>query len=237
MEIGDVEVGEVPIVCASVAEATPREMAAKATDTGADVVELRVDALDDPGAPEAEREMASLDVEEPAILTVRREGEGGDYRGSERSRAELIRGLMEHADAVDVELEAPERTRERVLDKASELNLPVVVSFHDFSESSSGEELLNAVERSLEMGDLAKAAVTPASLEDTLELLEVTLHAKDRFRAPISTLAMGEIGSHTRFVAPLYGSDLTYAAADEPVAPGQLSVEETMEGLRLLGLR
>ncbi|MBS1263212.1 MAG: 3-dehydroquinate dehydratase [Methanonatronarchaeales archaeon] len=236
VELGPLTVGERPLVCASVASPEPGEMVEKAADTGADIVELRVDTLDDPGDPELERLLAASEVEEPLLLTVRWESDGGEYRGDEEDRIERIEGLMEHVDAVDIELEAEEESRRRVRKKARELGTPLIVSFHDFSETSSREELTYVMEQALDVGDIAKVAVTPRSRRDVLTLLEATLDARETLGGPVSSLAMGEIGSNSRIVAPMYGSSLTYAATGEPVAPGQLSVEETKEGLRLLGL-
>jgi len=238
VEIGGVEVGgKEPLVCASVTAGGPDRMLERASGTGADLVELRVDTLDEPGSPAVERAVADMVLEKPVLLTVRREAEEGEFRGGERSRADVICSLMNFVDAVDVELEAPQSTLDRVRQKASEVNIPVVVSFHDFSETSSVEELMNVMERVLEVGDVAKVAVTANSSRDVLDLLDATLEAKKSFEAPLAALAMGDVGSHSRVVAPLYGSDLTYAAADEAVAPGQLSVEETLRGLELLGAR
>jgi 3-dehydroquinate dehydratase-1 len=41
----------------------------------------------------------------------------------------------------------------------------------------------------------------------------------------VATMGMGELGRHTRAVAPLYGSTLGYAPVDpeEATAPGQYS--------------
>jgi 3-dehydroquinate dehydratase-1 len=48
---------------------------------------------------------------------------------------------------------------------------------------------------------------------------------------------MGSIGQHSRLVAPVYGSLLTYGYVRRPVAPGQIRVDRLLEGLRILGLR
>jgi len=64
--------------------------------------------------------------------------------------------------------------------------------------------------------------VTPNSTADTLALLTVTQEAD----FPVSTIAMGKLGRHTRVVAPIYGSVLTYGAVEDAVAPGQLRIDE-----------
>ena len=62
----------------------------------------------------------------------------------------------------------------------------------------------------------------PNSLEDVLRLLEVTLRAK----GPVCTIAMGETGRHSRVIAPIYGSVMTYGYVENAIAPGQLRVDE-----------
>ena len=76
-------------------------------------------------------------------------------------------------------------------------------------------------------------AVKPANLKDVLWLLEATLMAE----RPVCAIAMGEIGAHSRIMAPVYGSQFTYGYVRKPVAPGQMRVDRIIEGLKLLGLR
>jgi len=48
-------------------------------------------------------------------------------------------------------------------------------------------------------------------------------------------IAMGDLGRHMRALAPLYGSALTYAYVAESTAPGQMSLSELCQAMRLLG--
>ncbi|CAG0981854.1 partial 3-dehydroquinate dehydratase, partial [Methanosarcinales archaeon] len=50
----------------------------------------------------------------------------------------------------------------------------------------------------------------------------------------VCAIAMGEIGKHSRVMAPLYGSVMTYGYVDIPVAPGQLRVDELKNMLKIL---
>jgi len=47
---------------------------------------------------------------------------------------------------------------------------------------------------------------------------------------------MGNIGKHSRIMAPIYGSLLTYGYVRNPVAPGQMRVDEIRKWLNLMGL-
>jgi len=71
-------------------------------------------------------------------------------------------------------------------------------------------------------GDVGKLAVTARTTGEALDLLTATHRATIRGDR-VATMAMGEHGSHTRAVAPVYGSRLGYAPVDatEATAPGQ----------------
>ena len=87
------------------------------------------------------------------------------------------------------------------------------------------------IRESLDAGaDIAKLAVMPNSLQDVLRLLDVTLKAN----GPVCTIAMGEKGKHSRVIAPVYGSVMTYGYVDTPTAPGQLKVDELKYILKML---
>jgi 3-dehydroquinate dehydratase-1 len=72
-------------------------------------------------------------------------------------------------------------------------------------------------------------------MRDVLDLLRVTLDARDAGRA-VCTIAMGEPGKHTRVIAPFYGSVLTYASVEgaASAAPGQLPVNKLKKIMELL---
>jgi 3-dehydroquinate dehydratase-1 len=98
----------------------------------------------------------------------------------------------------------------------------VVVSTHDFEGTPPREELERLLERASDHGDVAKLAVTATDLDDALRLLGATRAATGDGLA-VATMAMGEAGSHTRAVAPVYGSRIGYAPVDpaRATAPGQ----------------
>ena len=45
-------------------------------------------------------------------------------------------------------------------------------------------------------------------------------------KGAVCTIAMGDLGRHSRVIAPIYGSVMTYGYMDAPTAPGQLRVDE-----------
>jgi 3-dehydroquinate dehydratase-1 len=68
------------------------------------------------------------------------------------------------------------------------------------------------------------------SLSDVLRLFEITLVTEGE----VCTIAMGEIGKHSRVFAPVYGSVMTYGYVEKATAPGQLRVDELRQILKLL---
>lgn len=198
----------------------------------ADLLEFRMDLADSPLAA-----LEAYDGDLPILVTNRPEWEGGERTDGPERREELLAALEVPAvEAVDLELRAleyPERKTDvsPVLEAAQEIEVPVVVSVHDFEGTPCRRTLVDFVHRGCQHGSLAKVAVTPERPEDVLDLLGVTLDVTREGRT-VATMAMGETGAHSRAIAPLYGSKLSYApvAADSSTAPGQIDLE-TLAGL------
>ena len=204
----------------------PVNTSAKAKDLGADILELRIDLIrEDP--IRILKDLKKLDL--PVIITNRMKKEGGAWTGSETRRIQKLISLIPYADAVDIELGAPDR--DMVVKKAKNAGKKIIISTHDFQNTPDAKTMEDSIQESFDAGaDIAKLAVMPHSLDDVLLLLEVTLHSC----GPVCTIAMGEIGKHTRAISPIYGSVMTYGYVDIPVAPGQLRVDELKYMLKLL---
>ncbi len=204
----------------------PVNSAAGAKKLGADILELRIDLLD------SDARQALLDLKKtgmPVIITNRMKEEGGAWAGSEDERIRILVSLIPLADAVDIELCAEKR--DYIVEKARSAGKTVIISAHDFKKTPETRVMAGILKESFEVGaDIAKLAVMPDSLDDVLRLLEVTLQA----RGAVCTIAMGEIGRHSRVVAPVYGSVMTYGYVESAIAPGQLRVDELRAILRLL---
>ncbi|MFZ3059914.1 MAG: type I 3-dehydroquinate dehydratase [Candidatus Methanoperedens sp.] len=204
----------------------PLDSASKAKKLGADILEVRIDLLD-MDALLALSKIKKLDL--PVIITNRMKQEGGAWDGSEDERIQTLLSLLHLADAVDIELCA--QKRDDVVKKAKTEGKTVIISTHDFRNTPEPDVMAGIINESFEAGaDIAKLAVMPNTLLDVLHLLEVTLHSGGK----VCTIAMGNIGRHSRVVAPIYGSVMTYGYVDKPTAPGQLKVDELKSILKLL---
>lgn len=215
--------------------------AERAQESGADVIELRIDLLkDEERRIEKVKEFVSR-LTMPVIVTNRKREEGGSFTGTEEERIAMLSSILDTAevDAVDLEFSSLAAGKTAVIEKAKSLHIPVIFSFHDFKGMPGRSELLMIIARMYEEGgSIAKIAVTPHTLSDALLLLDLT-HELSREGKRLAAIGMGPVGRHLRVIAPLYGSGLTYGfiEGEEEVAPGQFSVKELKSMLDRLGVK
>lgn len=219
----------------------PLETSKKAAEKGADILEIRLDLLGIRGLEKAAEIIREIKSEAglPVIVTNRSRAEGGKWEGKEEDRTGLLTDLFsfkDGPDAVDIEFSASMEGRSKVIKAAQDKGKTIIVSSHDFSKTPSPQEMKAILaEMFLAGADIAKLAVMPQSMEDVLNLLRVTLDFKNKGKS-VCTIAMGKQGKHTRVVAPLYGSVLTYASieGDSVAAPGQLPADEVKKIMEML---
>lgn len=200
--------------------------AKNAVKAGADLVELRIDAIKNPDPDEILKLIK--DIKHPVIATNRRKEEGGLFDGSESERVEILLSAAKKANIIDIELETDQEHVNKIVKAANS----TIVSYHNFNKTPSVEFLLDIIEREKEIGDIAKFAVMPNKLSDTLVVLDVL----SRVDSTVG-ISMGEMGKYTRVIAPLFGSPITFASLGNKSAPGQLDIESTMNILHELGNR
>ena len=215
-----------PMICVPIIEKSPEfalQSAEKAIDLGADILELRIDALEDPDPDEVQRLIK--DINYPTIATNRVQSEGGFFKGSEEERTSILIKAAKYADIVDIELQTGEKMRDEVV-KAAKYS---IISYHDFQKTPSFEEILDIVKAEKEIGNIAKFAVMPNEYKDTLTVLNVLSEVSNTIG-----IAMGALGKYTRIVAPIFGSPITFASIGKESAPGQLDINTTKDILRKL---
>ncbi|AEF95886.1 type I 3-dehydroquinate dehydratase [Methanotorris igneus] len=193
----------------------------------ADIVEFRVDMLDDVNESAIE-EM----VKYPCIITVRADWEGGFWKKSNDERINLIKKAIEcNAKFVDIELK--EEKNKELVKFRDEIGskTKIIISYHDFEKTPSCEELIKIVEEELKIGDIAKFAVMAKSKEDVLKVLNVI----NKYNGKIIGIAMGEEGKLTRILGVHFGSILTFASMEgKASAPGQIDVKKLKEIWKLI---
>jgi len=192
----------------------------------ADAIEFRMDLVDEPLSA-----LEAYDGELPILATNRADWEGGEAKDEGRLEALAEATAFEAVEAIDVELESIlDGEAEGVLETARERDVSIVASAHDFEGTPPRKELVRTLTEAGKYADVAKLAVTAESKADTLALLSATEQLTSHGDT-VATMAMGEVGSHTRAVAPVYGSKIGYAPVDpaEATAPGQYDLETLAE--------
>ena len=178
--------------------------ARSAIGAGADVLELRVDLLEETGVltaasmdAAAARVLeclrgvgevangADADAGAPLLLTCRTAAEGGRVQLDDAAYGALLRSVLDGlADwaperrpaAIDVEVQRG--CLPQVCAQAHGLGVDVVASFHDFEATPPDEVLEGVLARMADEGaDLAKIAVWPTSADDVARLLGVCARA------------------------------------------------------------
>ena len=218
------------------AAATADLSAEPAAREHADAVEFRMDLADEPMAA-----LEAYDGELPILATNRADWEGGEWDGDDAERLDVLAEAtaFEAVEAIDVELESIlAGDADDLLETARDRDVSIVVSAHDFEGTPPRGELVSTLTEAGKYGDVAKLAVTAESKADTIALLSAT-EQLEYHGDTVATMAMGEVGNHTRAVAPVYGSAIGYAPVDpdEATAPGQYDLETLSDLLTRLGVR
>lgn len=191
---------------------------------GADVLEFRIDALENPEISEIKKTIEEINF--PMIATNRISTECGSFKGTEEERFEILYECCDLVDYVDIELQS----NDEYIKKIHDTGVTTIVSYHDFEKTPKLSEITYIVEKEQKLGDIAKVAFMPQDLDDTLTILAVLSHCEDTI-----AISMGDLGSYTRVMASKFNSPLTFAAGTDVTAPGQIDIE-TMKSLLTMDL-
>ncbi|CAB3288188.1 3-dehydroquinate dehydratase [Methanocaldococcus lauensis] len=183
----------------------------------ADLVEFRIDFMKDINEEDIEK-LAKY----PCIITVRPDWEGGYWKEDNEKRLKLIKKAIEcNAKYVDIELREQKNKEIVKFRDGIKSKTKILVSYHDFDKTPPKDELINIVEDSLKIGDIAKFATMVNNKEDILNILEVT----NKYSGRVIGIGMGEKGKITRILGVYFGSILTFASyKGKSSAPGQIDV-------------
>lgn len=151
----------------------------------------------------------------------------------EKERAEILKSaIMAGAAYVDVEFESDYGFKQNVIATALSKNCDVIVSYHNFTNTPSREQLKIIVNQSFDMGaTVAKIACMVNKPEDNASILSVYEPGKR-----IVSVGMGELGKISRIAAPFLGAEFTFASATDEfaTAPGQVSYQKLRTIVELL---
>ncbi|HEX8499667.1 MAG TPA: type I 3-dehydroquinate dehydratase [Pyrinomonadaceae bacterium] len=211
----------------------------------ADVVELRLDCLEEDQLAPALGQLAALKgaTRLPFIFTYRPRAQGGGRDVSLEERAGFWRGLprslRETAGGerpfVDLELDLLESPQAGSLVGLFE-GFRVICSHHDFQETPADlEDLFARMART--PAEILKVATKANSITDCLAVLRLCERGRREGRGVIA-VSMGGAGVLTRVLAPAFGAFLTYGSldAEQATAPGQIGADELRRVYRVEAL-
>ena len=196
---------------------------------GADLVELRVDALHDGEA--WERVVAARTL--PVIVTCRPVWEGGLCHLPEEERLRVLERAVEcGVEYVDVELAAMDRFRMPRNGRSTRL----IVSHHCYGRALTAQELVEVQAAIIAAGaDACKIAFMCSDVCDNAAIFDVLQRSAAANSLPTIVLGMGEHGQLSRLLAGKFGPALlTFTAVDarRASAPGQLLTRELVSVYR-----
>ncbi|MDI9619253.1 MAG: type I 3-dehydroquinate dehydratase [Candidatus Nezhaarchaeota archaeon] len=207
----------------------------EAKEGGADLVELRSDYLEEVRDFKPIMDHARL-TGIPVIFTARPPAQGGLWRLSEELRVKLLKEAARCGpDYVDVECDVTDVNK--LVEDVKQAGPQVIVSYHNFEGTPNLNALFRVLSSMRKMGcDVCKVAVLARSWRDSVLLLLFTETASKSGR--VVCLSMGSYGLPTRILAPLYGSEFTYASLDpeNQTAPGQIPLDKLKQVYDVLGL-
>lgn len=206
-----------------------------------DVLEWRIDYYDQLDNPrhiqKALEAVDSITSNIPILLTFRHVQEGGVREVSQQTRLQVIQTACETGkiSMVDVELANDPEFLEEVKAIAQKQDVRLLLSYHDFMETPSEEKIIEILAACRKQGaDAAKVSVMAQNFGDVLVLAKATRRAKKEIGIPLIMVSMGAVGSITRLLGGVIGSDLTFLCAKGASGPGQIDIEEFRQMNRLL---
>lgn len=238
VRVRDLIIGEGrPKICVPIVGRTKAEIIEQAKlclSVEADMMEWRADWFEQVEDSDAVQEMLvtlrNIVKEMPVLFTFRTKNEGGERMIERTQYLALLEKVLQggNVDLVDVEVYLDEKITKEIIKFAHEHCVKVLASNHDFAGTPSKEEIIHRLCYMQELdADILKIAVMPKNRQDVLTLLAATeeMERKDA-KSPLVTMSMGGLGVISRCFGEIFGSAITFGAAEKASAPGQLEVSE-----------
>lgn len=207
-----------------------------------DVAELRIDYFEGNDSIEEVLELLALlrtKLNDKGLLfTWRTKNEGGEKAISSENYFSLLDAviLSGNADAIDIEYFFDQESMKNTVKLAKKHGVTVVMSNHDFDKTPATEEIIKRLVGMKKAGaDIAKLACMPHEPEDVLTLLTATEAVKRQYPdEPIITMSMGKLGIISRICGSVFGNAMTFGAAKQASAPGQIELTKLNDILKVI---
>lgn len=207
-----------------------------------DIIEWRIDYYDEVSSPEkvakALINISKIINDIPLIFTFRHVSEGGFKKYSQDIRLEVIEKALNTGcvDLIDVEMSNEKEFIDRVKELTVKYSKTLILSYHDFEYTPDEDFIYNKILEGARLGaDIPKLALMAKDYGDVLKVMNANYKARvEEIDSPIITMSMGQIGSISRIIGGMFGSDMTFAVGKESSAPGQISISTLREVWRLI---
>lgn len=181
------------------------------------------------------------------IFTLRHHSEGGHIKIDEHERLKVLKVLMDsQPDFFDIEMNSVIETLSNIISLSYMKKVNLIFSYHNFEKTPTNEmakEIILRFEERIIKNELNefdilgkiiyKLIFTAQNFEDNLVALELCKEISKNNKKVIS-FCMGELGILSRILSVKLGSFLTYAALEEPTAPGQIKIHTLQQMYKLL---
>ena len=246
VKIRNIEIGSgLPKICAPIVGTTKDDIMVEAENIGSlpvDIAEWRVDwfeyACDFSKVEDVLRDLRAILGETSLLMTFRTSNEGGEKSIKPDDYTELILSASEtgYVDMVDVEVFIGTDIVKEIIAGAHNAGVKVIGSNHNFNKTPDKDEIVERLRNMQELGvDIPKIAVMPKGMKDVITLLAATEEMHREFAdRPIVTVSMSETGVLSRICGEAFGSAITFGAAKNVSAPGQMEVNDLSTAIKLL---
>ena len=246
VKIRNIEIGSgLPKICAPIIGATKEDILVEAENMGSlpvDIAEWRVDwfenVFDFSKVKDTLKDLRAVLGETPLLMTFRTSNEGGEKSIKPDDYAELVIRAAEtgYVDLVDVEVFIGTDIVKEIIAGAHNAGVKVIGSNHDFNKTPDKDDIVERLRNMQELGvDIPKIAVMPKDIKDVITLLTATEEMYREFAdRPIVTVSMSETGVLSRICGEAFGSAITFGAAKNVSAPGQMGVNDLSTAIKLL---
>lgn len=199
---------------------------ARAVEAGADMVELRLDHVEDVNVAIA---LQDGFPQTTFILTQRAERQGGDCERSDSDRLPwLLHARGERANWVDIEADSDPATLHYAFAEQG-ADRRTILSSHDF-KTRPADLTKQFVAMQSSGASVAKLAWQARSIRDNIETFELMLAGPK----PTIAICMGEAGQISRILAKKFGAFISFASLDDTsaTAPGQVRIADLKQMYR-----
>jgi 3-dehydroquinate dehydratase type I len=212
-------------------------MAQKAAKSGAKFIEFRLDYASDILAWSPDHYKLLIPrISVPIILTMRKREEGGKSDTTEEERQRIIYHCIDaHPAYVDIESSLDRDVMQEIYTYASENQVGLIYSFHDFystpslAECTSIINTFKAIHPELEDENDQKLVLKVIFSAQTIEDNEVVLSICDllnQSNKKFVCFCMGELGIYSRVKCLQHGSFFSFASFGSATAPGQIPLTD-----------